>query len=113
MPAKVQQRPVGYDGEVQRGRRGSTIGQDESLKGSLYFAKVSFIWTRTESEKQTITDICCQQSERLIEREGKGSISTWLIRNSPSALHSPNKGSHTVALSTLTKIFYQATSTKQ
>lgn len=60
--------------------RREKIGTDETARGftgrkcSLYFVRVSSFgqWVETESEKQTITDICCQLSERERPRETEG-----------------------------------------
>lgn len=77
---------------AQRARR---LDTNNRQKHSLHFVRVSSFgqWLETESEKQTITDICCQLSERdETERSrGRSLTPTLLIKKSLSALCSLTK----------------------
>lgn len=89
--------PFGHNGHVSREQPGLTIcKKNVTARGFtgrvVHFVGVSsFVqWLASESEKQTITDICWQLSERL-RNTGSSSTPTLLFRNSLPALCSPNK----------------------
>lgn len=98
----IYQKPVGYNGEVRRGSV-LTMDTDETWSSGacrrVHFALFEFLHLGKDGAGEADNYWYLLPAIRERSRDmyrGRNSISTLLIRNSPSALCSLNKRSHTV-----------------